>query len=89
MLQCIQDFINLNSYSHADKRQYFRKFNEIQAEITFLNYEGLNNLGYDMNDYLAKNKVMIILDEAHKIKNPKALRAKNVLNFFKKKLIRK
>lgn len=39
------------------------------AEITLLSYQGVYSIKNDLIQFLKNNKVMVVLDEAHKIKN--------------------
>lgn len=50
-----------------DKRQYLYSFNP--AEITLLSYASVISLVDELTFFLKKNRVMVVLDEAHKIKN--------------------
>ena len=49
------------------KKQYL--YNENPAEITLLSYSSVASLTSELRHFLRQNKVMVILDEAHKIKN--------------------
>ena len=75
------DFMDLSQYGKDKKRYYFEKYNELQNEITFLNYESLMGLEDSITKFLSNNKVMLVLDEAHKIKNPNAKRSTSLLSF--------
>jgi SNF2 family DNA or RNA helicase len=44
-------------------------FSSSPAEITLLSYQGIVSLKDDLIQFLKMNKVMVVLDEAHKIKN--------------------
>lgn len=44
-------------------------FSSSPAEITLLSYQGVVNMKEDLIQFLKMNKVMVVLDEAHKIKN--------------------
>lgn len=50
-----------------DKKQYLYEFNP--AEITLLSYASVPSLIDELLHFLTVNKVMVVLDEAHKIKN--------------------
>lgn len=50
-----------------EKKQYLYENNT--AEITLLSYASVYSLINELQYYLKKNKVMVVLDEAHKIKN--------------------
>lgn len=50
-----------------EKRQYLYSF--APAEITLVSYASVISLVDELDFFLKKNRVMVILDEAHKIKN--------------------
>jgi SNF2 family DNA or RNA helicase len=75
------DLIDLSRYNKENKRNYFEKYNELHNEITFINYESLIGLEVSISKFLSNNKVMLVLDEAHKIKNPNAKRSNALLSF--------
>ena len=52
-----------------EKRQYLYEMNP--AEITLVSYPSVISIVDELTYFLKKNKVMVILDEAHKIKNTK------------------
>ncbi|WP_371069453.1 DEAD/DEAH box helicase [Sediminibacillus sp. JSM 1682029] len=51
----------------AEKTNYF--YSDTPAEITLISYQGLPSVKDDLVYFLKKEKVMVVLDEAHKIKN--------------------
>jgi SNF2 family DNA or RNA helicase len=51
---------------HA-KINYF--YSDIPSEITLMSYQGVPSVLDDLIIFLKKNKVMVVLDEAHRIKN--------------------
>jgi SNF2 family DNA or RNA helicase len=50
-----------------DKTRHF--YGENPSEITLISYQGVPSALEDITFFLKKNKVMVVLDEAHKIKN--------------------
>ncbi len=80
----IPNFINLNELNQHEKTKYFKKYKDIQSEINFINYEAFNNIKKPLNEFLDKNSVMVVLDEAHKIKNPNAKRSRSIMSFADK-----
>lgn len=50
-----------------EKKQYF--YDDDPAEITLLSYASVVSLVEDLKLFLRKHRVMVVLDEAHKIKN--------------------
>lgn len=53
--------------SLESKRQYL--YDDNPAEITLLSYSSVASLVAELRHFLRQNKVMVVLDEAHKIKN--------------------
>ncbi|MDN3427443.1 DEAD/DEAH box helicase [Microbacterium sp. APC 3898] len=53
--------------SAIEKKQYFHSRNP--AELTLISYPGILNQMENLQYFLKNNKVMVIIDEAHKIKN--------------------
>lgn len=53
--------------SLESKKQYL--YDDNPAEITLLSYSSVASLASELRHFLRQNKVMIVLDEAHKIKN--------------------
>ena len=49
------------------KKQYF--YESYPAEITLLSYQSVISLADEIQVFLRRHKVMVVLDEAHKIKN--------------------
>lgn len=56
----------VGSMTRAEKSNYFYKS---PAEITLTSYQSIASLTDDMVYFLKANKVMVVLDEAHKVKN--------------------
>ena len=53
--------------SPESKKQYL--YDDDPAEITLLSYQSVSSLVAELKYFLRHNKVMVVLDEAHKIKN--------------------
>lgn len=53
--------------SLEDKKQYLYDFNP--AELTLLSYASVHSLIDELLQFLSAHRVMVVLDEAHKIKN--------------------
>jgi SNF2 family DNA or RNA helicase len=73
-------FLDLTSLDNDIKNDLL-KFSYDTYDFIFINYEGTNNLDESFQVFLNNFKTMLVLDEAHKIKNPKALRTKNIFKF--------
>lgn len=66
-----------------EKKDYLYSFSP--AEITLLSYAGVHSLQDELLFFLSKHKVMVVLDEAHKIKNTNGgVTAESVLKLAEK-----
>lgn len=77
------DIMNLSVLNNPSKQNYLINHSDLIHEINFVNYEGFTKVIDNMNVFMENNNVMLVLDEAHKIKNPNSLRSKNVMAFSK------
>lgn len=57
------------TFSTNEKKHYF--YSPDTAELTLISYQGIINQVENIEYFLKNNRVMVILDEAHKIKNTK------------------
>jgi len=53
------------------------------SEITLLYHGGVNGLQTELIDFLKKNKTMVVVDEAHRIKNPEGIWGKSIIRIAK------
>ena len=53
------------------------------AEITLIFHGGVDSLQTDIIEFLKKNKTMVVVDEAHRIKNPDGIWGKSVVEISK------
>jgi len=53
------------------------------AEVTLIFHGGVDNLQRDIIAFLKKNKTMVVVDEAHRIKNPDGVWGKSVVEISK------
>lgn len=53
------------------------------SEITLIFHGGVENLQNDIVEFLKKNKTMVVVDEAHRIKNPEGVWGKSVIEISK------
>lgn len=60
--------IRLDGNSSKISKQEYLRYEE-PKEITLLTYQGLDGIIGDLISYMKRNKVMLVLDEAHRIKN--------------------
>lgn len=77
----VANITNMSVLSKEEKIKYLKSYKGIQSKITFINYEGFRGVGSALSDFLEKNRVMMVLDEAHKIKNPNAQRSTSIMKY--------
>lgn len=53
------------------------------AEITIITHAGVESLQKEITDYLKRHKTMLVVDEAHRIKNPNGIWANSILEIAK------
>jgi SNF2 family DNA or RNA helicase len=53
------------------------------AELTLIFHGGIESFKKEIIDFLMKNKTMVIIDEAHRIKNPDGVWGRNVIEIAK------
>ncbi len=73
----------ISGLSLDEKKDYLYSFSP--AEITLLSYAGVHALQDELSYFLSKHRVMVVLDEAHKIKNTSGgITAESVLKLAEK-----
>ncbi|MBP6856551.1 MAG: DEAD/DEAH box helicase [Candidatus Pacebacteria bacterium] len=70
-----------NTILRSHKEQHL--FSGNPAELTLINHGGVDNLQYEIISFLKKNKTMVVVDEAHRIKNPEGVWGKSVVEISK------
>ena len=85
--QCFGRKVNskrlISGMSVDEKKQYLYNFNP--AEITLLSYASVHTLESELLHFITANRVMVVLDEAHKIKNTNGgITATSVMNLAEK-----
>ena len=58
-------------------------YSGIPAEVTLIFHGGVDSLQNDIIEFLKKNKTMVVVDEAHRIKNPEGIWGKSVVEISK------
>lgn len=66
------EFENLSEQDIGTCKTYFAASPKNHKEITFINIEKIRSLAPEISSYLSNHKALLIIDEAHKIKNPNA-----------------
>ncbi|MFZ3099872.1 MAG: DEAD/DEAH box helicase [Minisyncoccales bacterium] len=64
--------------ARSQKEQHLYSGNP--AEITLISHGGVNNLKKEIVDFLITNRVMVVVDEAHRIKNPDGVWGKSIVD---------
>lgn len=71
----------MSGVSIDERRQHLYSGNP--AELTIISHAGVSNLETEIKDFLKNNKVMLVVDEAHRIKNPDGIWANSILEISK------
>lgn len=66
------DFENLSLEATKDCKIYLQASEKNHREITFVNIEKIRLLTREISEFISKANTLLIIDEAHKIKNPGA-----------------
>jgi SNF2 family DNA or RNA helicase len=66
------DFTNLSFESTKNCKIYLNASGKNHTEISFINYDKVRLTGESLSNFLCSNKALLIIDEAHKVKNPNA-----------------
>lgn len=53
------------------------------SEVTLIFHGGVDSFKIDLIDFLKRNKTMVVIDEAHRIKNPEGVWGKSVIEISK------
>ena len=72
--------------SKGKKEQHLYSSNP--EELTLISHKGVEGLGKGIMDFLRQNKVMVVVDEAHRIKNPEGVWGKSVVEIAKEAVSR-
>lgn len=78
------DFENLAEQSTLDSKVYLNASKKNYREVTFINFDKIRLLINPISNFLSQGKTLLVIDEAHKIKNPNAEVAKALLKITKK-----
>lgn len=77
------DFENLAEDSTKDCKVYLNSSERNHKEVSFINFEKVRLLIGDISRCISASKMLLIIDEAHKIKNPNAAVTNSVLEITK------
>lgn len=77
------DFMNLSFESIDYCRTYLGSSILNHKRINFINYDKISDLKDSICTFLSKHKNLLIIDEAHKVKNPKAQQTQAVIEISK------
>ncbi len=77
------DFENLSFLSVKECKTYLGTSETFNRKIVFINYEKISSLKNDIYNYMNRHETLLIVDEAHKVKNPKARQTEALLEITK------
>lgn len=77
------EFENLSFLSVKESKTYLGTSEMFNKKIVFVNYEKISSLKNDIYNYMNRHKTLLIVDEAHKVKNPKARQTEALLEITK------
>lgn len=78
------DFENLAEESVQNCKLYLNASANNHKEVTFINADKVRLVSAEIAGFLARSTVLLVIDEAHKIKNPDAVVTKSVLEITKR-----
>lgn len=70
-----------NAIPRAEKEEHL--YSGKPAELTLIFHGGVENLRKPIIDFLQNNKTMVVVDEAHRIKNPEGVWGRNAIEISK------
>ncbi len=70
-----------NTIQRSHKEQHL--FSGNPAELTLIRHGGVESLKDEIISFLKRNKTMVVVDEAHRIKNPEGIWGKSVVEIAK------
>lgn len=77
------NFKNLSNEKIDDSKHYLTSSKKYHSEVTFINIDKIRYLKKHIISFLRTNNCLLIIDEAHKVKNPSAQVTKIVLEVSK------
>lgn len=75
------DFINLSRESVSNCKDYLMSSNNYHNCISFINYDKLRYLAREIRSFIEGEKILLIVDEVHRAKNPSAAVTEAILSF--------
>lgn len=76
-------FKNLAVLTTAECKTYLKSSPKYHGEVTFINIDKIRLLTKEISFFLSTSKVLLVLDEAHKIKAPTAKATQSAIAFSK------
>ena len=67
----------------SKKRKQEHLYSGKPAELTLIFYDGVSKLQQEIIDFLKENKTMVVVDEAHRIKNPEGVWGRSTVEISK------
>jgi superfamily II DNA or RNA helicase len=75
------DFMDLSDLSISKVDNYFKQSSGNTKKITFINYEKIKSVKESILLFIKNNNILLIIDEAHRVKNPGAKVTDSILYF--------
>ncbi|MEI6490722.1 MAG: DEAD/DEAH box helicase [bacterium] len=63
-------------------------YSDNPSELTIISHAGISNLEKEIIDFLKKNKTMVVVDEAHRIKNTEGVWGQSIIEISKEAIAR-
>lgn len=76
-------FKNLSFENNKDCKNYLSTTKHFHNEINFINFDKIKNLSNEIIKFIASHKTLLIVDEAHKVKNPNAQQTQTLMEITK------
>ena len=77
------DFCNLSDENIRTSQSYFSSSLSNHKEVTFINIEKIRSLKKEIINFLSSSNCMLVIDEGHKVKNPRASSTKTAMDLSK------
>jgi len=77
------EFKNLSEENVRNSQNYLSSSINNHKEVTFINIDKIRNLKKELISFLSSSSCMLVIDEGHKVKNPKASSTKVAMDLSK------
>jgi len=72
----VKRFSGVDNFNLEDKKNYL--YSDNPSELNLIYYQGVDSIKEDLYNFMNKHKVMLVVDEAHRIKNADGKWGKNI-----------